>query len=316
MLFAKFMTVYYDVFFCLSACLTPFMVYLLIYQSRKIGKYRWYMLNNFICDFVYDCILELLKPYFVPVSVGGYSLAWIRWSTTSAYTLFEIGVTFLEFTCISVILSLLYRYSQAFPGRIQIFFEHSKWIYLCYLCFYVMVVPTSVSPICLRRMTSEDQIKKFLWGNNAAYTSPANAMIAYKWSDTVKTVTWFMLLLLTIFFVLGTTLFVVAHVKITRGTGKHVVASRLQMMLYRACMVQYLVGLGFLLFPLVVMTIAMNCVPSKMDCVGNIVFMLTAAHSSVEYLVTIYFIKPYRRFLWGLLQKAMLHLGVGNRGLD
>lgn len=97
----------------------------------------------------------------------------------------------------------------------QTFFEHSYWIYLCYVCLYTIAVPTFVLSLHLRRMTSEYEVNELLLGKNAAHTSPTNGMIVYEWTDNVKTVTWFMLFLLVAFFFLGTSLFVVAYVKIT-----------------------------------------------------------------------------------------------------
>lgn len=97
----------------------------------------------------------------------------------------------------------------------QMFFEHSYWIYLCYACFYALAVPTFVVPLHLDRMASANQITEFLSSANAVPTSVGNAVIVYEWNDAAKSVTWFMLFMLVGFFALGTTLFVVAYVKIT-----------------------------------------------------------------------------------------------------
>lgn len=53
--------VVFDASFAISTCLLPLMLYLILYKSKSIGKYRWYMLNNIIWDYLYDVLVAFLK---------------------------------------------------------------------------------------------------------------------------------------------------------------------------------------------------------------------------------------------------------------
>lgn len=67
-------------------------------------------------------------------------------------------------------------------------------------------------------------------------------------------------------------------------------------MLFRACVVQFCVGLVFLLFPMLTMTISLIYEPPFADYIYNVLLILSSMHSIAEYLAIMYFITPYRRF--------------------
>lgn len=56
-----------DVSFVSSTILMPIVFYL-IFHVKSIGKYRWYVLNGIIWDYLYDVFLALWKPVtFMPI---------------------------------------------------------------------------------------------------------------------------------------------------------------------------------------------------------------------------------------------------------
>lgn len=60
-----------DISFVLTTILVPVPVYLIV-KVKTIGKYRWYMLNGLIWDYVYDAALTLLKPVLFFPFLAGY----------------------------------------------------------------------------------------------------------------------------------------------------------------------------------------------------------------------------------------------------
>lgn len=62
------LAVFLDVSFALNTVLMPIVIYF-IFKVKTIGKYRWYILNGIVWDYLHDVVLALWKPVtFLPVT--------------------------------------------------------------------------------------------------------------------------------------------------------------------------------------------------------------------------------------------------------
>lgn len=61
-----------DISFICATTLMPIVVYL-VFRVRTIGKYRWYILNGLVWDYLYDILLALWKPVTFLPNVAAYS---------------------------------------------------------------------------------------------------------------------------------------------------------------------------------------------------------------------------------------------------
>lgn len=98
--------------FTVSTLLLPLMVYLILMKSKRLGKYKWYMLNNITWCYAYDLQITLMKPSFLMPFIGGYSQAPFPVDWRLAWSMIELGVFLRVNMDLSVVLSLLYRYAQ------------------------------------------------------------------------------------------------------------------------------------------------------------------------------------------------------------
>lgn len=76
-------------------------------------------------------------------------------------------------------------------------------------------------------------------------------------------------------------------------------------MLFRACLMQYLAGLVFLLFPICGFTVSAIFEPEHAAYAHNALLLLSSMHSIAEYLGIIYFITPYRLFVVELFYRIL-----------
>ncbi|KAH7711575.1 hypothetical protein AAVH_21093 [Aphelenchoides avenae] len=103
-----------DATFVLTTILLPVPVYLIV-KVKTIGKYRWYMLNGLIWDYVYDVFLTLVKPVLFFPFLGGYTsgpLPVIGNELDTGLGGVIVYVILVANLVISICVSLLYRFAQ------------------------------------------------------------------------------------------------------------------------------------------------------------------------------------------------------------
>lgn len=61
-----------DISFICATALMPIVVYL-VFRVKAIGKYRWYILNGLVWDYLYDVMLAMWKPVTFLPNVAAYS---------------------------------------------------------------------------------------------------------------------------------------------------------------------------------------------------------------------------------------------------
>jgi len=107
--------VVFDVTLVLSTAQLPLVLYLILFQSKRLGKYRWYMLNNALWGYSYDAVLAVAKPIMLFPLLGGYCNSPFRLSTEAAFVLVKVVILTAVNRNLGACLAVVYRFAQVGP---------------------------------------------------------------------------------------------------------------------------------------------------------------------------------------------------------
>ncbi|KAH7716060.1 hypothetical protein AAVH_16519 [Aphelenchoides avenae] len=285
-----------DISFVLTTILIPVPVYLIV-KVKTIGKYRWYMLNGLIWDYVYDATLTLMKPVMCFPFIGGYvsgPLPVIGNSSDFALSCAFVFVALAMNLIGSACLSLVYRFAQVYPGRFHHFFEHSTCTYLLYvmvhLFFHASFIGGLLSVIKSSSARPLEAVASFADVHTFAYNY---GFYAVERSAGIEAICWACGGTLVVFFVTGLGL-TAALIRRARQFPTSS-AYRLQMMLVRAFVAQLLIGCVCGLWPIVVVAFLLASNSRASGTGMNVFLVLSSFHGTLDTLAILYFVKPYRR---------------------
>ncbi|KAI6180601.1 hypothetical protein M3Y98_00738200 [Aphelenchoides besseyi] len=298
--------------FCISSLLFPVVLYLILKKSRQMKLYRYYLINNVRgsswCYIYHTCTFGARPTFLFP------SFCLILDPVLPLPREFLVfGVFFVVFVVInldlSVVESLFYRYSQAFPGWLDVFFNESRWLYGIYFAVHTSIYASIFIPLILGYVRDERETRSQFAAENPDLVNLVDSMIVVCFvnSDISRRLILWITVLMMSFFCLGTTLYFVLYFRMKQTRRQSTISStyKLQLMLFRAISAQLYIGYCFLLLPVAfTCTLVYFQVPHG-GVYSTIVSSLMSFHGSLDYLCMMYFITPYKRTIlkWLRLDK-------------
>ncbi|KAH7711056.1 hypothetical protein AAVH_21642 [Aphelenchoides avenae] len=149
-----------DVSFALSTILVPMMIYLVLKESKGMGIYRWYVLNEVLWCYLYDVAITAWKPVFLGPLLAGYSQSPIRYSRLGSWLTFATATIFTVNSGLGLVMAILYRFAQAYPGALREFFENK--ILVVYIIVHLFSYSYFLAPTPFAQMWNDDDVSAYL----------------------------------------------------------------------------------------------------------------------------------------------------------
>lgn len=102
----------FSVFMFIEVLLLPLMIYLILFRSRSMSRYRYFLLNNVIWSFLFDIWPFLIRPSFL--FPGSCIVFYPMISMSNEVMRYFVHVLFvtLLFMELSVFWGMWYRYAK------------------------------------------------------------------------------------------------------------------------------------------------------------------------------------------------------------
>ncbi|KAI6206394.1 hypothetical protein M3Y94_00905600 [Aphelenchoides besseyi] len=295
--------------FCISSLLFPVILYLILRKSRQMKLYRFLFEGCSWCYIYHTCTFGARPTFLFP----SFCLI-LDPILPLPRELLVLGVFFVVFVVInldlSVVESLFYRYSQAFPGWLDVFFNESRWIYGIYFAVHTFIYASIFIPLTLGYVRDERETRRqFVVENpDLANSVDSTVILCFANSEISRRLVLWIAILLMSFFCLGTTLYFVLYFRMKQTRRQSTISStyKMQLMLFRAISAQLYIGYCFLLLPAAfTCTLVYFQVPHG-GIYSTIVSSLMSFHGPLDYLCMMYFITPYKRTIlkWLRLDKG------------
>ncbi|KAI6234796.1 hypothetical protein M3Y99_00769900 [Aphelenchoides fujianensis] len=298
-----------DVSFVLTNLLLPVILFLVLRKSRQMKVYRHYILAQVIFDYIYHIFAFIAKP--LPLFPSYCLLIDLAVPLPRSVVIFCFYLTVLALTTLDlcVVGSLLYRWSQAFPGRINQFIDNGKRMMFIYgvALAYAYVGLTLSLQIGLIADEQESH-EQFLRENPDLSAMIGRVTIVCLINNRYSR--WDALFVacgLVAFGWMGLTLWSALYVQMRRTRRESAVEStyRMQFILFRALSVQLWNDYLLLLLPNIVAAICIFADAPAAGWVSGVSLALFSCHAFTDYCAMLYFITPYRRTIlsWVGLRK-------------
>lgn len=247
--------------FTCATSLLPILVYLIITQSKQMSKYKYYLLNCIFWSYIFQLLIFAIRPglKFLAIALNLLTVFKIFVKTQFSvplfpsycflfFPIFSIPTQIIQYTvytfviisinmCMGIVYALFYRYSQAFPGWLDVLFEQSKIIYFIYALVQTILYIIIAPPFFIGLITDKDVIKKQFLKENPDMNAYSNTqMVCFVNNET--SILFGLIISLTnlLFFIFGNalTLFLYIRIKNYKSGKMYSTTQRLQLMLFKA----------------------------------------------------------------------------------
>ncbi|KAE9547050.1 hypothetical protein FO519_009738, partial [Halicephalobus sp. NKZ332] len=282
----------------ITAFIAPFYLFIILTQSKSLGTYRFFLLNHSIWTICAELALSLTKPCFLMPGAGGFvlgPLGKIGNSTMSCYFIFA-DCLFILFTIVGMTMSLTYRYTSIFPGRVKKI-GTSRWMMFTFLVLQsivgILICIIVGKFFSLDRDTMDKIAIDFSPVLSKFTKEPTFVIVDREFMFFIIIIMWIILVIVSILsiIVVMALLFELSRYSYT------VSVQECERTLILSCAAQVGITFMFLFIPVMVLLYYLTFGYIYGGPTMMIFGCIFSLHAIMEMLVTTYFVLPYRRFV-------------------
>ena len=292
----EFYVIYSSFTLILSWCMLPFLLYIILTQSEKLGTFKWFILNSSIWSLGLQTSIGLTKPYFLLPAAAGFQLGIFRHTATFQSTAMAtlIVTAFTMNSIIGLALTLGHRYIGAFDTKMRKYFHTKKcyfFIFIIYFSTHLFIFGVIFPVLTLDRSTILEWAVEYDPELGEFFDEPSFFMIPHSYHDIPILIGIAFLSGLYLFFA-----FVIYYFLKQIRKNNYLSISRLQASLIASSIVQVTLTCAFLFTPLFVFLFCIRFDISAPQAM-TLLLCFMSTHSIVDFLATLYFVLPYRKFI-------------------
>ncbi|KAI6230139.1 hypothetical protein M3Y99_01091000 [Aphelenchoides fujianensis] len=250
-------------------------------------RYRFYLLANVVWCYLTHLLLAFTNFTFLFPSFCVLIEPVVPLPFAFVLPLFLLTEFCVLNFALSVVLSVLYRRSQTFTGKLARCFDESRWIYAAYALVHVFLYATSFGPELLAFEGEKASRLQFVRENpELRHWAERGAFLCFPTTKAAHDFILYAICLLVLCFCWSVVAFVVLYRKVRNARRKVAVATtyELQRMLFVALSFQATTG----------------CFDQSKDLkngsqLTSIAMSVLSWHGVVDYFVMLYFVSPWRR---------------------
>ena len=292
----------------LSWLIAPLLFYVILTQSKNLDNFKWFILNHSIWCLALQTKLAVTKPLILVPALAGYPLALLRSGNYRSTVVCAILAIVLIVYCIaSLFATLLCRYLLVFPSGLTQYFSKKLFIFIAVGLSAIMYLILGISCVLIFS-TDDSTIQEWQQGiddpamMNFVRNEPAFASIPSSYAETPLLIAIIVDVIIIIFGL--TCLILFCYLVTTLRTQTASIALKRSLLL--SGIIQVLLVFVLLFFPSFLLMILLRFqVPhtANLICLG---LCLVLTHSILEFLSTLIFVSPYRKFLKQQYSKIFL----------
>uniref|UniRef100_A0A914Q7E0 Serpentine Receptor, class H n=1 Tax=Panagrolaimus davidi TaxID=227884 RepID=A0A914Q7E0_9BILA len=286
--------------------ISPLLFYVILTKSGKLGNFKWFILNHSFWCLVLETIFGIVKPIILTPSAAGFQLGPFRhlfdFKSSVVFTFVCLGIC--GNCVISLSATLASRYLLVFPTTIFRWFSLKVALIfaviinaICYALIGYVLYPI----IQLKQETiyewadSEDSGLKIFYEKE-----PTFFMVPYYYHEYADIL---ILLFFLVVHIAGAFILIFFFYHLFQRKTK-ALTNKIQRSLLASSLAQTILTSVFLFIPFIVLFGALRFQVANTTSIGIIFLCLFNSHAFVEFIVTLYFVSPYRSFCIQLIRPA------------
>ncbi|KAE9548229.1 hypothetical protein FO519_008559 [Halicephalobus sp. NKZ332] len=263
--------------------LAPIVFYIILTQSKTIGKFKWLILNHTFWCFCLENLLGIVKPVLLAPACGGYQIGFLKNASFKSSVITTILCYFFSLgSIVGLMMTIFSRYMFIFPSKWQrIFYRREFYIFVAFLhiismfiIFYIMIPTLDFSEKELHEDSMKYDPDLVYFFNRSTFFFIDHSR--HDFEDVV------FLGGMSVLYVVSIAVVTVFIYQIF--SNKNVINDRIQKSLIVSSVAQTTLTCLLLVTPL-------YC------------YIIFISHCLFDFCATVYFVKPYRMFLAKMIWK-------------
>ncbi|KAE9549729.1 hypothetical protein FO519_007063 [Halicephalobus sp. NKZ332] len=287
----------------------PMMLYLVLYKSKALGDYKYYLLPTITFAYLFEFLLGVCQPVFIFPILGGYGRGFIQYtSNTVAFFCIVLLLLTAGYMTVGMGLAMLFRYRIVAPEIIRRWLNKG-WIYRGIIGYGYISITVMICFWMFLLKPSKDKLDSFL-STNPRYTDLAvkePTLIIFD-SDEFAPSNIFLIGYCMVAFLIISTLILIFHLEqqlYKKRTKMSVITFRIQQMMNTSFKAELLSGHIFILCPIATAVFVLHIKHPDGASICHGALMVGSLYSVVLYSSMIYFTNPYRTWI-----AKTFHIGI------
>uniref|UniRef100_A0A7E4V6V2 Serpentine Receptor, class T n=1 Tax=Panagrellus redivivus TaxID=6233 RepID=A0A7E4V6V2_PANRE len=282
-----------------------FVDYVIITQSKGLGTFKYYLMNQTIWAQLLEVLVILLNPVFLNPYIAGYMAGTFQHTGSYEFTVAASTICFMLYinTVISITISLANRYVFTFYQQRRKMLEN-KYTFFAVGCLYVsfyciflgLYVITATDAETIRNYARNET------GNalNAFYFEPSLIYISEFGSKSrmIFKYMFFFLMILATTLIISVVWFIV---NVAKRRGSISIITKTAKSLILSSIFQALLSVIMLFTPIISIMFTWGFYIHNSATVVNALVTLLSFHGTVDMISTLYFVVPSRNYCKSLL---------------
>ena len=282
--------------------IAPLLFYVILTKSGKLGNFKWFILNHSFWCLALETVFAIAKPLLLPPIAGGYQLGPFRhiWDFRSSVVCIFVCLGISGNCVISLSATLASRYLLIFPSAMFQWFTLKIALIIAVLVNLVCygLIGYVLYPIIqLKQETIQEWADAEDSGLQVVYEKESTfMMIPFHYHEFADLL---ILLFFLVVHIAGAFILTFFFLQLFKRKTK-VLSNRIQRSLIVSSLAQTVLTSVFLFVPFILFFACIRFTIPHTTNVATLFLCVFNSHAFVEFVVTLYFVSPYRSFIRSL----------------
>ena len=295
---------YYSSFaLCITWILAPLTFYIILTQSKSLGPIKWLFLNHSFWCLILETTIGIIKPVVLGDVAAGYNIGLLKNTgfQSSAITAL-LCLLFVFFSVGGLFMTIQNRYATIFD--INILEKLSKGTNLLIAAIVIYVSMTLISCISVLPIffIEVDQVHKWAkeYDTNLVllFNQSTFFFIPHEMINVIVMISLILIILFAILCIVSGVMFIFyfryMEIKTTRN-------KKIQKSVSLSALVQIFLTIFFLFIPVIIFFFNIEFKIRNSGKWMQVLMCVVTSHCFLDYIATLYFVLPYRRFLVNMI---------------
>ena len=290
---ASILLTYCDVIIIITLAIAPVYYYILLTQSKTLGKYKWFLLNQSVWSLLFTIVAVIGKPIFLFHAPAFYLGGVLRETSVEVSIIFFFLILSLSVMNIGGnSMSCAHRYTDILPGNIKTAFESPfmlVFFYYIHFIFIFLIIFFGTKAVNIPQETMRQYALNFSLELKPFVNEKTFFFVPEEIHNTPDLCIMTFLVILVLFFW--------AIMLFLKRQVDELLSSDIKKTLIMTVIAQSIVTELFVFIPFFFFFASLRFKIPNSGIVAEIAEMIVVSYSSVEFCIILCFVKPYRKFI-------------------
>ena len=291
---------------CITWALFPLVFYIILTQSKSLGPIKWLFLNQSFWCLMLETLVGIVKPVLLGEVAAGYSGGFFK-ANDFRYSAITglLCLLFIYLSLHGLTITILNRYATLFDVKFLTKFAKLKSIIITAAILHLCVGILCFISVLPRMFIDARQIHKWAMEYDAQlvqfFNEPTFFVIPHEITDAPTMIAMILVIVANVLCIISGVTFMVSLKSMKTKTA---LDKKLQRSVLLSVIVQILLTIVFLFLPVFMFFFYMTFKIQYSGRSMQIFMCMMTSHCFLDYISTLYFVLPYKKFIMNQLSSV------------